>query len=421
MAGEQPVTPGVAYLRHWLPIAMLFLLAMLPGTLFAQAVARGPAIVLDREGRKHSGVLRTLASGRLALVGTGQPQGMATSDLVSLKWPERKSNALADDPVVVLVNGDVLALRVDTTDDAALTGRWARFPTWPPLKVPTELVRGIIFARGSDAAADARLWARLADHREPHDLVVLANRDSVTGEFVSLSPKALVLKGAAGKENTSLDRAGAVALVFNPELTARDTNAPAEALVSLIDGSRFRVKSVKLAAPDHLELQPLFGGKLDLPTAAVDSLRFLGGSAVPVSSLKPLEYRFQPYLELDWPWRADRSVQGGPLKLRGVTYPSGLGVHSRADLTYALDGKYRWFQATIGIDDDTSGGGSAIFEVLVDGKVAYRSEALTGTSAPLTIEPVKLTDAKRLTLRVDFGPLGDIQDHANWCDAVLVK
>ena len=90
-------------------------------------------------------------------------------------------------------------------------------------------------------------------------------------------------------------------------------------------------------------------------------------------------------------------------------------------MTYRLDGKYRRFHAVLGIDDETGGKGSVIFDVLVDGKRAFRSDVLTGTSAPLVLDRLDISGAKLLTLRVDYATLGDIQDHADWCDAMVIK
>src|SRR5262249_27238815 len=127
------------------------------------------------------------------------------------------------------------------------------------------------------------------------------------------------------------------------------------------------------------------------------------------------------FLKLAWPLRIDRSVSGGFLTLRGVEYPRGLGVHSRNSVTYRLDGKFRWFHAILGVDDDTGGKGSVVFEVLADGKRTYKSEVLTGTSAPVSIERLDVSGVKALMLRVDYATQGDIQDHANWCDALLIR
>jgi hypothetical protein len=90
-------------------------------------------------------------------------------------------------------------------------------------------------------------------------------------------------------------------------------------------------------------------------------------------------------------------------------------------MTYRLAGKFRRFHATIGIDDSAAGRGSVIFEVLLDGKIAYKSDVLTGASPPVTIERLDVTGAKIMTLSVDYATDGDILDHADWCDALLIK
>ncbi len=109
------------------------------------------------------------------------------------------------------------------------------------------------------------------------------------------------------------------------------------------------------------------------------------------------------------------------MSLGRVEYPKGLGTHSRNTVTYRLAGKFRRFHATIGIDDSAAGRGSVVFEVLLDGKTAYKSDVVTGASSAVTIERLDVTGTQILTLSVDFATDGDILDHADWCDALLIK
>jgi len=75
----------------------------------------------------------------------------------------------------------------------------------------------------------------------------------------------------------------------------------------------FRARELKFGALDRLTLRTLFGVELETPSGAVESLRFLGGSATYLSDLAPDEYKFEPYFELDWPLRNDRKrVRGIP-------------------------------------------------------------------------------------------------------------
>ena len=93
--------------------------------------------------------------------------------------------------------------------------------------------------------------------------------------------------------------------------------------------------------------------------------------AVYLSDVRPSEYRFLPYLELQWPYKADRNVTGGQLRCGGQLYLKGIGVHSAARLTYRLDRPWSRFQAEVGIDDSTGGKGSVGFRVFVDGKLKF--------------------------------------------------
>ncbi len=388
-----------------------------PTPLNADESATRAVVVTDAAGKVRTGTLNELAGGQLTL-GLLDHVWLKTKNLVSMKVKERTS-ALAPGPLVILAGGDVLAVRPESIDDEWLTGRWTHFASWPAVKLPLETVRAVLFERPRDPAASARLLSRVLEYDDSQDAVILTNGDTLAGELSGLDDKRLLLTTSLGK--SGIDRSGIRAVIFNPSLTSSESLKGEGALVSLVDGSRFRVRDMKFGSLDRLLVHTLFGVELDFPLTGLESLRFLGGCATYLSDLTPAEYRFEPYLALDWPLRRDRSVAGGFLTLRGTEYPKGLGVHSRSSVSYRLDGKYRWFRATVGIDDDAAGKGSVTFEVLADSRSIYKSDVLTGTSPAVTLDRLDVSGAKLLTLRVDYATQGDIQDHADWCDAVLIK
>ncbi|MGE5195526.1 MAG: NPCBM/NEW2 domain-containing protein [Deltaproteobacteria bacterium] len=409
--------------RGPLPQAGICLVLVLAGfcaapDLAADEGAGRNVVVTDYQGKVQTGALTELGSGQLAL-GNIEQVRLKTRNLVSLKIKDRTSAIAASDPLVILAGGDLLALRPDAIDEESVTARWVRFPTWPAVKVPLESVRGLLLSRPSDAAAGARVLNQLLEYRDPQDAVIMANGDTLAGEFASLDEKHLVLETPLGK--SSVDRSGIRAVIFNPTLTNAETLKGEGALISLVDGSRFHARDLKFGALDRLTLRTLFGVELELPLGSIESLRFLGGCAAYLSDLAPAEFKFEPFLDLAWPMRNDRNVSGGFLTLRGVEYPKGLGVHSRSSATYRLDGRFRWFHAVLGIDDETGGKGSVVFEVLADGKSIYKSDVLTGSNPPVVLDRLDVSGAKMLTLRVDYATLGDIQDHADWCDAALIR
>ena len=109
------------------------------------------------------------------------------------------------------------------------------------------------------------------------------------------------------------------------------------------------------------------------------------------------------------------------MRLRGNTFDRGIGLHTESRLTYDLAGRYRRFEALVGLDDQTGKGGSARVRVLVDGKsVDLGAADLTGRREPLAVR-VDLTGAKELTLVAEFGERGGVRGHVNWANARLVK
>lgn len=406
---------------RWL-LVRTFLAACLSGAIvgIAQDNPNRQIVVSTNTGREFTGNLVSLEGGQLTLL-TPETQKLPTKNLIHLRFKNRQMAQRGGHPSVLLADGCLLATQAIGSDNETLTVRWLRFATWTPLKLPLDAVRGVIFAPPENADGDAQLWLRLTEHRDRHDLVLLNNGDTLTGQFVGLDETTVTLETAGGKN--SIPRAGVRGIAFNPELMNNERMKGEGALLSLLDGSRFRIQNLKLGpgSLDRLECRTSFGARLDVPILTIDSLRFLGGCAKYLSELEPAAYRFEPFFDYEWPLRRDRTVRGGPLRLRGTEYPRGLGLHSQSEVTYPLNGAYRRFQATLGIDDDTQGKGSAIFEVLVDGKSVYQSDNLTGASQPVLLDRIDVTGAKLLTLRVGFGALADIQDHANWCDALLVK
>ncbi|TCO48787.1 beta-galactosidase [Actinocrispum wychmicini] len=107
---------------------------------------------------------------------------------------------------------------------------------------------------------------------------------------------------------------------------------------------------------------------------------------------------------------------GRPITLRGTVHPKGLGAHADSDIGLYLAGHCSRFTATVGVDDETHGGGSVTFAVVADGTTVYTSPTLTGTSAPLAVD-VPLAGAQVVDLVVGAAGDGNGLDHADWADA----
>ena len=115
-------------------------------------------------------------------------------------------------------------------------------------------------------------------------------------------------------------------------------------------------------------------------------------------------------------------MAGLDLRLAGSTYDKGVGLHSHSRLTYAVPPGCRRFDALVGLDDRAGRQGSVRVRVLADGKPLDLGgdRELTADGGPLRVN-VDVGGVKELTLEVDFGKGGPVQDHVDWADARFVK
>jgi len=116
---------------------------------------------------------------------------------------------------------------------------------------------------------------------------------------------------------------------------------------------------------------------------------------------------------------AGKTIQDGPLTLKGAVYTHGIGTHADSEWLLDLNRGALQFSATVGVDDETAGGGSVTFEVWCDGHKAADSGVLRGGDAPKKIE-ADVRGVRHLVLIVTSANDGNELDHADWADAALV-
>ncbi len=142
---------------------------------------------------------------------------------------------------------------------------------------------------------------------------------------------------------------------------------------------------------------------------------------VAVSSLNPTSATngYGPY-EKNRSNGESGASDGRTIRLNGTSYKSGLGVHAGSALTYNLGSSYTRFASAIGVDDEVASGGSVVFEVWVDGRLAYTSGLMTSSTATKQIS-VDVTGASQLRLVVTDGGNGNTLDHGDWANARLTR
>lgn len=116
----------------------------------------------------------------------------------------------------------------------------------------------------------------------------------------------------------------------------------------------------------------------------------------------------------------DKSIGGNTITLNGKTYAKGIGTHAASNITYNLNGQYARFTADVGVDDESTVGGSVVFQVWGDGTKLYDSQTMTPTSATQSID-ISVAGVNQLQLTVTDAGDGNSHDHADWADAQLFR
>jgi hypothetical protein len=344
--------------------------------------------------------------------------------LVSLRRAEMPLPPWPREAHVLLANGDRIAgtvtsgdgLRVNFTPAEKPAEKWSipltNLAAWWATSPPTE------------TPFDPAKYDWVVPKR---DTVRLRNSDTVSGsvESVSADGSFLRLVVEPGKPPRTLDLTDVAAVAFDPALARVRKPKGAYCRIVTAGGSRITLNS---ASSDGTTLTgtTAFGGKLSLPVADLVTLDVFQAKAVYLSDLKPKKAEAEGFNGVGWPVSLDRTAKGNPLRLPGTPsvswFDKGLGTHPKTTLTYDLAGKYRRFEATVGLDPITGRRGTADVRILVDGKERPipALKSLTAATSPVGVR-LDVSGAKELTLLIDFGPAGDVQADVNWADARLVE
>jgi alpha-galactosidase len=110
------------------------------------------------------------------------------------------------------------------------------------------------------------------------------------------------------------------------------------------------------------------------------------------------------------------SQDGTTLRIASTPYTTGIGVHADSAVQVHLGRACTRFTASVGIDDEAAGKGSARFAVYGDGRLLAYTDVKTSGQVATPIS-VSVAGVRALELRVTDGRDGIDHDHADWADA----
>lgn len=380
--------------------------------LFAASSARGPRL----QGTWHE-----LADDWSVRIGSGAGNRIAGAQLVSIR---RVDVPLPPPPLedhFVLANGDCIPFRQLRLEEEKFHFRNSRLNAGKEVSLPLSAV-ALVWHDAPAKTRDAeKRYRRLLAEKRTRDVVCLLNGDTVEGVLSSVDKEKAIVE--VENRRVTVKRPQVAYIAFNTELADMLRSKGVYAQLTLIGskedyGGRFSLKSAAADA-ETLTATTVFGARLRVPLRDVASLDLQRGCCVYLGDLKESKYVFDPYLDTAWPFAVNGNVVGHHLRLGGSTYAQGIGLHSRARLSYRLAGAYRRFEALVGLDDRDGRGGEVRIRIWADGKPLFDRRVTSRDGAvPLRLDVEKV---RELTLEVDFGDNGDVRDVVNFAEARLIK
>jgi hypothetical protein len=336
-------------------------------------------------------------------------------DLQKLEPVQPAAETSAPDPRAIeirLSRGGAIRSKTFTLSNDVCTLTTADGAEW---KVSIDDVRSVRF----DESASESLSTMLSEPAVKDQLAVQVEESLSTLEaFIEEIGEETVSFEWMGKPRT-LPRDKLKAVVFSAvgieeELASRFT-------AHLADGSQVSAEQVASAAdqPELLSLTISRSTTIAVPWKSLRGVSIRSNRVRYLSELKPPAVNERPIVALPRSWQADHTVTKGPLRAGDQPFEKGLGVQSGTTLTFDINGEWSSFQAIAALDPENPQGGDCEFVIRGDGRELLR-ERVKASDPPKPLV-ADVSGVTRLELAVEYGADLDFGDHANWCNASLIR
>ena len=288
----------------------------------------------------------------------------------------------------------------------------------------------IPLACDTDDITTAQRRARVKLQTDLLDLRVILK---CTGE--QAAAVACLSLGPPGNDSVSIEVGPGVPNVESMCSSHFSLGPDVERVKSVCEGDDFKIEQT-IKVLDRFTLAPTSSGPTSSPSSGPSGSPSTAPSSVPTAAptcalFNGAQSVYLSDMDLDWasfangwgPIELDtsngpiNSGDGFPLTLNGVVYPKGIGAHAPSSIVVPLEAcSCMKFTAVVGVDDSQTG--NIIFQVYLDGSLAYQSGVLLGQQGQTEVIDIDVTGASVMNLVIDpNGSNGN--DHGDWAQASL--
>jgi hypothetical protein len=420
-------------LRDRMKALTLLIILTLPVAAVAQADTMTKVSTLD--GTIQQGTLVLISPDEVELQVDATNVKLAMSDIMLIDFPETKSVVSEEPQVVGLLDGSQMNCSGANRTAMELTVASA---TFGELKIANKHVRSIRLQ--ADNPVYRSQWNTFLKRETEKDLLIVAKRDGSGLDFlagvvstIGLEKTEFLLDG----ETVPVPAARVYGVVFasTASTAAQPVNMTSAARVTSHKGDLFAASTIRFSN-GAFEIETAWGQSLQVTSALIRSIDLSSGRVQYLSDLEPLQERLDGIdpegsllaglinkdeeALLFGPRRDTTMERTSRLRLRGREFSKGLCIHSRTEISWALDEKYTSLDCLVGIDDEVAYSGKHLVALKIsgDGNVLFEKNIAT-TDDPLPLQ-LPLSGVSTLTILVDFGDNDSTCDWLNLADAKLL-
>ena len=369
------------------------------------------------DGREVEGRIASVADSAVLIAQKeGKKESIPFDQLVKLTRDANGGPAAGESSQAVILGGGDRLMRatIGNATDASIE---IRSEVLGKVEIPLDCVLGLALAAPGQPGDIDMLLERIRTEPRSSEVVWLNNGDRVAGSFLGMDERNISIQ--VDQKTLEIERAGVVAVGFDPKLLNYPVPEKGFLEATLVDGTRLGLASIKLVE-GNIEATTRFGRPIRFPISEVARFSARSRSVVYLSERTPARAQYEEYVGPTLPFQVDRAVDGHPIRLGGQTFDRGIGTQSRTLLAYRIEPGDRRFQATIGVDERAGPPGSVAFRVFVDRQERYKSPPLTDRDPPKALD-IDLAGGKILILVTEFGDRGNVRDLADWAEARIIR
>lgn len=121
----------------------------------------------------------------------------------------------------------------------------------------------------------------------------------------------------------------------------------------------------------------------------------------------------------------NKSVDGNPLLINGVSYATGYGTNTESNIVFRLGGNCSRLTGRLGVNDDTNNGDPRWGRPSIDGRITGDDKSLWTSDGVIRYQQsqtfdIDVTGVDTLSLHAGVGGDTNAYDHADWVDLKVV-